>query len=113
MDVVGLEQARTAFGRGDWGAAYAGWSAAGLDALARDELDDLAVAAELLGHHDAAVAALQRSFAASQQSGDLGTAVRSAFRLSMTTATHGEPALSAGWTARAEGLAAELGEDSR
>ena len=113
MDVAGLEQARADFGRGEWVAAYDAWSAAGPDALSIDELEDLAMAAVLLGHHDAAVAALQRSFATSQESGDLGAAVRSAFRLSMTTATHGEPALSAGWTARAEGLAAELGEDSR
>ena len=28
----------------------------------------------------------------------------------MTTATHGEPAMSAGWTSRAEGLVAELGD---
>ncbi|MGH3347772.1 MAG: tetratricopeptide repeat protein, partial [Nocardioides sp.] len=112
MDVAELEQARADFGRGEWVAAYDAWSAAGLDALSGDELEDLAMAAVLLGHHDAAVAALQRSFTTSQEAGDLRAAIRSAFRLSMTTATHGEPALSAGWTARAEGLAADLGEDS-
>ena len=38
------------------------WSAAGPDALSAEELEDLATAAELLGHHDDAVAALQRAF---------------------------------------------------
>ena len=112
MDVVGLEQGRTAFGRGEWRAAYDAWSAHGLDALSVDELDDLATTAELLGHHDECIAALQRAFVTSQDTGDASGAVRSAFRLSMSTGAHGEPALSAGWTARAEGLAAELDADA-
>ncbi len=108
MDVVGLEQARTDFMRGDWVAAYDAWSAAGLDALSVDELDDLATTAELLGRHDEAVAALQREFVTSQGAGDTSRGIRSAFRLSMSTGSHGEPALAAGWTARAEGLAGDL-----
>ncbi len=112
MDVVGLEQARTAFGRGDWGAAYDAWSEAGLDALTVDELVDLASAAELLGQHDTLVAALQRAFVASRDGGETGLAVLTAFRLSMSTGAHGEPALSAGWSARAEGLADELDDDA-
>jgi DNA-binding CsgD family transcriptional regulator len=112
VDVVGVEQARAAFGRGDWRAAYAAWSAAPLDSLPVDELVDLASAAELLGHHDVLVAALQRAFVASRDAGDTGTAVISAFRLSMSTGAHGEPALSAGWSARAEGLADQLADDA-
>ena len=112
MDVVDLEQASADFGRGDWAAAYDAWSAAGFDALPRDVLGDFATTAELLGHHVTAVAALQQAFVASQESGDLGAAVWSAFRLSMTTAAHGEPALAAGWTARAESLGAELDDDA-
>lgn len=108
MDVVELEQARTDFGRGDWVAAYDAWSAAGLDVLSVDELDDLATTAELLGRHDEAVAALQKEFVASQDVSDAGRAIRSAFRLAMSTGSHGEPALAAGWTARAEGLAGDL-----
>lgn len=94
MGVAELEQGRADFGRGDWIGAYDAWSAAGLEALAPADLDDLAVSAELVGHHDDAVAALQRAFAAYQAAGDLTGSVRSAFRLAMITATHGEHALS-------------------
>ena len=97
MGVVEVEQARTAFERGDWGVAFEGWSAVGADALTAAELEDLATAAELLGHHDEAVRALQFAFTRHHQAGDAGAAVQSAFRLAMTTATHGEPAMSAGW----------------
>ena len=110
MDVVG--QARADYDRGDWEAAYAAWSAVGLDTLEVADLGDLATAAELLGHHDATIAALQKSFVACQADGDLAGSVRSAFRIAMASAGHGEPALAAGWTARAEGLVAGLADDA-
>ncbi|PVG81257.1 helix-turn-helix transcriptional regulator [Nocardioides gansuensis] len=106
-----LEQARTAFGRGDWVTAFDTWSAADPDALSTGELDRFATAAELLGRHDDAVGALQRAFVRLEEQGDLRLAVRCAFRLAMTTATHGEPALSAGWASRAVGLVEQVGED--
>lgn len=111
MGVVGVEQARADFERGEWGAAFEAWSAAGLGALSPADLDDLAVTAELVGQHDTAVAALQRAFAACQEAGDLSGSMRSAFRLAMVTATHGEHALSAGWTSRAEGLLTDVDGD--
>lgn len=76
------------------------------------ELDNLATAAELHGEHDRTVALLQQAFVRCQATGDLARAVRCAFRLAMTTAAHGEPALSAGWTARAEALVDELDPDA-
>jgi DNA-binding CsgD family transcriptional regulator len=111
MGVVELDEARAAFERGDWDVAFAGWSEADSDALTPADLEDLATAAELLGRHDDVVRALQQSFLRRQQAHDLDDAVRCAFRLAMTSATHGEPALAAGWTARAEGLVAEIGGD--
>jgi DNA-binding CsgD family transcriptional regulator len=111
MGVVQLEQARADFERSDWIAAYDAWSVADPGALSVEDLDDLATAAELLGHHDETVAALQRAFMACQEAGEPRAAVRSAFRLAMTTAAHGEPALAAGWTSRAEGLLEEVDED--
>ncbi len=111
MGVVELEQARTAFDRGDWRAAFEGWSAADADALAATELEDLATAAELLGRHDETVRALQRAFARWQEAPDPGRSVMCAFRLAMTAATHGEPATFAGWTSRAEGLLEETSGD--
>jgi DNA-binding CsgD family transcriptional regulator len=111
MGVVELEQARAAFDRGDWGHAFEGWSAAGTDTLTAAELEDLATAAELLGRHDETVLALQQAFAGWQQARDPARSVKCAFRLAMTSATHGEPAMFAGWTSRAEGLVAENSSD--
>jgi DNA-binding CsgD family transcriptional regulator len=101
-----------AYGRGDWVAAFEAWSVAEPDTLTLDELDGLATAAEMLGHHHEAVAALQRAFARSRAEGDVAGAVRCAFRLSMTTSSHAEPALAAGWTRRAEEMAQDLAPDA-
>jgi DNA-binding CsgD family transcriptional regulator/tetratricopeptide (TPR) repeat protein len=110
MSVAELERARAGFGRGDWVAAFEAWSASDVDALSIVDLDDFATAAELIGRHDETVALLQRAFGRGLEIGDLRRAVRCAFRLAMTTAAHGEPALSAGWTSRAEGLLEEIGD---
>ncbi|EGD42987.1 transcriptional regulator, LuxR family [Nocardioidaceae bacterium Broad-1] len=109
---VQLESARADYDRGDWSAAYAGWSAADPGLLSAEELEDFAVAAELTGHHDDTIAALQRAFRKSQEAADLGRSVRCAFRITMTSYVHGESALARGWTSRAEGLVTEAGEDA-
>jgi len=106
-----VERARQAYERGDWPAAYDAWSATDLALLTPSDLDDLATAAELLGHHDAAVLALQQEFRLQEQAGDPRAAVRAAVRLAMSCATHGEPALFSGWAARAEALLDETGTD--
>lgn len=49
----------------------------------------------------------QQAFAGWQEVADRERAARCAFRLAMATATHGEPAMFAGWTSRAEHLVAE------
>jgi DNA-binding CsgD family transcriptional regulator len=111
MGVVELDQARAAFDRGDWELAFDSWSEADTGALTAGDLEDLATAAELLGRHDETVRALQQAFVCREQAGDRLRAVMCAFRLAMATASHGEPALFAGWTSRAEGLVAETGGD--
>lgn len=103
--------ASAGFERGDWVTAFEAWSSAGTDVLSIDELDDFATAAALLGRHEETVTVLQQAFVRCEAEGDLGRAVQCAFRLAMTTARHGEPALSAGWTSRAEGLVEQLDED--
>ncbi|WP_328530880.1 response regulator transcription factor [Nocardioides sp. NBC_00368] len=112
MADVQLESARVDYDRGDWGAAYAAWYASDPDLLSAEELEDFAVAAELTGHHDETIAALQRAFRRSQEAADLGRSVRCAFRITMTAYVHGEGALARGWTSRAEGLVTEAGEDT-
>ncbi|WP_024794847.1 helix-turn-helix transcriptional regulator [Tomitella biformata] len=105
-------QASDLFARGDWAAAFEAWSRVELGELSPPELDQCATAAELVGRHDVAVQALQRAFAVNQECGDLAQSVRCAFRLAMSAAAHGEPALSTGWTNRAEGLVVELAQGS-
>ena len=83
----------------------------GLDDLSAVELDHFSTAAGLVGRHDDLVLALQRAFLACEAEGDLRLAVRCAFHLSMSTATHGESALAAGWSRRAAGLLDEIGDD--
>lgn len=116
MDVTGdVDRARQAYDRGDWPDAYALWTEAGpggLVGLPAADLDDLATAAELLGHHDTTVVALQLEFRLHEQTGDAPGAVRAAVRLAMSCATHGEPALFSGWSARAQALLPDIGEDS-
>ncbi|WP_249423909.1 LuxR family transcriptional regulator [Nocardioides coralli] len=112
MSATGLEQARAAFDRGDWVAAHSAFGEVPDDALEHADLDRLATTAELLGDHDGAVAVLQRAFAGAQAAGDVTAAVRCVFRLSMTLLTHGEPALAAGWTARADSLLEGLPPDA-
>ena len=105
--VEDLEQARADFERGDWAAAFEAWSARRTpDALAPPTSTALRHRGLLLGRHDDAVRALQRAFVGSHARGDLGRRVRCAFRLAMSRAAHGEPALAAGWAARAERLLA-------
>lgn len=113
MAVAGdVDRARQAYARGDWPDAYDLWSAVDLADLPPTDLDDFATAAELLGHHDTTVVALQLEFRLHEQAGDPQGAVRAAVRLAMSCATHGEPALFSGWSARAQALLPDVGEDS-
>ena len=71
MAVAGdVDRARQAYARGDWPDAYDIWSEADLAGLPPTDLDDFATAAELLGHHDATVVALQQAFRLHEQVGD-------------------------------------------
>lgn len=106
----GRSQASDFFAHGDWAAAAEAWTGVEVAELSAVELDQLATAAELTGRHDVAVQALQRAFVMSQDHDDLPRSVWCVFRLAMSSAAHGEPALSAGWVARAEGLVAGLEE---
>ena len=80
MAVAGdLDRARQAYERGDWPEAYDVWARADLAGLPAADLDDLATASELLGHHDTTVIALQQEFRLHEQAGDSRGAVHTAF----------------------------------
>lgn len=106
-----LVRARETFERGEWVAAFERWTALEPETLALEDLDELATAAFLLGRREVAVQALQRAFGLQVEAGQTAAAVRSAFRLSMTFDTGGEQVVAAGWTARAQRLLEELGEE--
>ncbi len=104
-----LVQARLAFERREWVAAYDALAAAG--PLGADDLDNLGAAAFLLGRKDDYVMAYQRAFQAHVEAGDPLAAVRSSFYLALGLITSGEVAVGSGWVARAARLLEESPED--
>jgi DNA-binding CsgD family transcriptional regulator len=107
----GLAQAREAFARRDWVAAYQGL-AAGSDDLVADDFMLLAKAAYLVGQRNDCIQALQRAHTAHLGAGDTLGAVRCAFWLAMVLNTSGEAAVGGGWVARAQRLLDDCGEDT-
>jgi DNA-binding CsgD family transcriptional regulator len=106
-----MRQAREIFERGDWAAAFEAWSDLDAATLGPDDLHRLATAAVLLGKDDEGVSALQRAFQAYADRGELAPAARCAFWLGRVFAINEDMALAAGWTARADRLLEEIGED--
>ena len=112
MSVVDdLVRAREIYERGDWGSAFAAWSALDPATLTDDDLSRLAMAAYLVGRRDDAVRALQRCFQLRIELGRTAGAVRCAFWLGMVFSTAGERAVAGGWMGRAMRLLDDLGGD--
>jgi DNA-binding CsgD family transcriptional regulator len=98
---VDLDRGREAFGRREWGLAYAGLSAA--DSVAPLELDDLerlAVAAALTGHDADSEDAWARAFRGLTRRGARPRAARCAFWLGVGLLNRGEAAQGEGWLGR-------------
>jgi DNA-binding CsgD family transcriptional regulator len=107
-----LEQARQAFERRDWAAAYHRLSTvADHDELGPDDLMALGTAAYLAGDDDACIRAFQRGYQAGITGGDTLRAVRFAFWLGLVLDVRGEAAVGGGWVARAQRLLADHPED--
>ena len=103
-----VELGREAFDRRMWGEAFEQLSAA--DLSDPDDLERLAVAANLLGRDQPSEAAWERAHAACAERGDRAAAARCAFWLGLGLLLRGEEARGGGWLARAEHLAGEAGE---
>ena len=103
-----LQLGRAAFDRRAWTEAFEQLNAAELSHP--DDLERLAVAANLLGRDDASEAAWDRAYAACADRGDPAQAARCAFWLAIGLMLRGEEARGGGWAARAERLADEAGE---
>lgn len=100
-----LDRGRDAFGRQAWGDAYALLSAADREAsLELEDLERLALAADLTGRGEHNSEALARAHHESLRLGATARAVRNAFWLGMSLMYQGEPARGGGWLARARRL---------
>ena len=106
-----LAQAREAYERRDWMAAYNALSATDPAALDGEDFVRLAMTADLLGRRNDCVQALQRAYRLHLDAGDVIAAVRSAFWLAMALTSAGEPSVGGGWVSRAERLLEQVPED--
>lgn len=112
MDVVtALHQAREAYERREWLTAYKVLSDLDDAALTATDFITLADTAELLGHANDAVQALQRAHRTALHAGKPLIAIRAAARLAMILALKGETAVAAGWLASGERLLADVSTD--
>lgn len=103
-----LSRGRVAFERGSWSDAYAGLSAAAIEgSLELEDLEHLALAAELVGRHDEGSDILARAHQEALRAGDLARAAHDAFWLGFGLIARGEFARGGGWIARAAGLIEE------
>ena len=106
--VDALERGRLAFARRAWSDAYGEMSAAAIEgSLELDDLEHLALAAELTGRHDEGSDILARAHQEAVRAGDLARAAYQAFWLGFGLIARGEFARGGGWIARAAGLIEE------
>jgi len=96
---------RDAFARGAWGEAFALLS--GQEELDQDDLERLAVAANLVGEPRASEQAWERAHRLAARHGDADRAARCAFWLAFDLLLRGEEARANGWLARAQRSADE------
>jgi DNA-binding CsgD family transcriptional regulator len=106
-----LLQARVAYDRRDWLAAYGGLSEAAQDEFTADDFSRLATVAYLVGRRNDCVQALQRAYQLHLDSGAVLAAVRAAFWLALVLMSSGEAAVGGGWVGRAQRLLSDIEED--
>jgi DNA-binding CsgD family transcriptional regulator len=107
-----LVRARGAFEQHAWTEAYEAFRAADLaQHLDLEDLERVAIAAQLLGNDDDAIELLGRAHQQAIGDGDPVGAARHAFRLGMILANRGDMAVAGGWLGRAARLVEESGLD--
>ena len=104
------ELGRAAFTRGAWGEAFE--QLRGVETLQQDDIERLAVAAQLVGQRDASELAWERAHRLAASRGDCDRAARAAFWLGLDLLLRGEAVRAGGWLARAERSAAEAPDGS-
>ena len=103
--VARAESGRSAFGRGAWREAFD--CLQGVDPLEQQDVERLAVAAQLVGEQRASELAWERAHRLAAAGGDFDRAAKAAFWLGFDLLLRGEEARASGWLARAERAAAE------
>jgi len=103
---------REAYARQEWQAAREHLTRADPATLGADDLRALSTAAYLSGDREGAVRALQKAYSLTSAQGDRLAAAQDAHQLAMFYSTMGEPAVGAGWVARAERLVEDQPDDA-
>ena len=112
MDVVtALHRAREAYERREWLTAYKTLSDLDDTALTATDFITLADTAELLGHSNDAIQALQRAYHSAIAANEPLLAIRATARLAMLLALRGETAVAGGWLASGERQLEDIGDD--
>lgn len=107
-----LDRARDAFEQEIWGKAFTRFSAADTEQpLAAEDLERLAVAAQLVGEDELSAATWERAHLQLLHSGEVERAVRCAFWLASGLLSRGQMAQGGGWVGRAQRLVQEHGLD--
>jgi len=100
-----LARGRRAYDRQDWTQAHASLTAAGAKSqLGAEDLERLAISAQLLAHDEEAVEVWQRAHNAYLEAADVERAVRCAVHMVMNLVNRGEMARAGGWLARSRRL---------
>lgn len=108
-----LARGRASFSRSEWGDAYARLSAADNDSpLALDDLEHLAMAAQLVGRDVETADLLARAYHECVRAGDPARAARCAFWLGFALMNRGEMAPGFGWFSRASRVLDDAALDS-
>lgn len=107
-----VEVGRAAYSTGAWSEAYESLARADREsALAANDLELLATSAYMLGHEGEYRELLERAHRAHLDAGQEVSALRCAFWIGLTLASHGEIARASGWLRRARRLLERQGGD--
>ena len=105
-----LEEARAAFARRDWPAAYDAFNSVDRTSLSADDLFALGDAAWWLGHVDDATAAQEEAYRLYLHGEQQSQAANSALALAGTLFLRGNVSIASGWMSRAQRLLADSPE---
>ena len=99
-----LQPVRDAYARRAWTEAYQGFADVSPEDLAAVDLEQLAIAAYLIGNDDQSATAWEAAHRRHTQDGDVAEAARCAFWLALCLLLRGQMAQAGGWLGRTEAI---------